>query len=62
LARADISHLCIVSGTCQALVPGLFEVDDAGAHVLLDPIPAELLAAAREAAQQCPSRALTVVS
>jgi ferredoxin len=60
LARADISSLCIVCGTCEALVPALFAVDDDGAHVLLDPVPEELLAAARDAAQQCPSRALTV--
>lgn len=62
MARAEISALCIVSGTCEALVPALFEVDDAGAHVRLDPVPEELLAAARDAAEQCPSRALKVTA
>lgn len=59
--RAVIARTCIVSGTCEALVPSLFEVDDDGAHVLLDPVPDELLAAARDAAEQCPSRALAVL-
>ena len=57
-----IDRICILSGTCEALVPTLFEVDDDGAHVLLDPVPDELLAAARDAADQCPSRALKVLS
>ena len=51
-----------MSGTCEALVPTLFEVDDDGAHVLLDPIPDDLVEAARDAAEQCPSRALRVVT
>ena len=60
--RAEISEACIVSGTCEALVPSLFEVDDDGVRVLLDPVPPELLEAARDAAGQCPSRALKVLS
>ena len=60
MARAEISPLCIVSGTCEALVPALFQVDGDGAHVLLDPIPEDLVDAARDAAAQCPSRALRV--
>ena len=62
MASAVIRETCIVSGTCEALVPALFEIDDAGAHVLLDPVPDDLLAAAREAADACPSRALLVTS
>ena len=57
-----IDRTCIVSGTCEALVPTLFEVDDDGAHVLLDPVPDELLDAARDAADQCPSRALRITA
>ncbi|MCU1603167.1 MAG: ferredoxin [Frankiales bacterium] len=60
--RAVIARTCIVSGTCEALVPSLFEIDDDGAHVLLEPVPDNLLEAARDAADQCPSRALTVIS
>jgi len=62
LARAEIARTCIMSGTCEALVPTVFEVDDDGAHVLLDPIPEDLVDAARDAADQCPSRALQVVT
>ena len=62
MARAEIDRICIMSGTCEALVPTLFEVDDDGAHVLLDPVPDDLVEAARDAAEQCPSRALRVVS
>ena len=58
--RAAISPTCIVSGTCEALVPQLFAVDDDGAHVLLDPVPSDLEEQAREAAAQCPSRALNI--
>jgi ferredoxin len=60
--RAEISEACIVSGTCEALVPSLFEVDDDGVRVLLDPVPPDLLDAARDAADQCPSRALRVLA
>ncbi len=60
MASARIAKTCIVSGTCEAMVPTLFEIDDDGARVLLDPIPAELVDAAREAAEACPSRALAV--
>jgi ferredoxin len=60
--RAEISEACIVSGTCEALVPSLFEVDDDGVRVLIDPVPPDLLDAARDAADQCPSRALRVLA
>ena len=58
--RAQIARSCIMSGTCEALVPTLFELDDDGARVLLDPVPAELEADAADAVAQCPSRALTL--
>lgn len=58
--RAVIAATCIVSGTCEALVPQLFEVDDTGAHVLLDPVPESLVADVEDAVRQCPSRALTL--
>ena len=58
--RAVIAHTCIVSGTCEALVPSVFEIDDDGARVLLDPVPEELEDDVRDAVAQCPSRALTL--
>jgi ferredoxin len=57
-ARVDLD-VCIVSGSCEAAVPSLFELDpDGQVRVLLDPVPEHLLAQARAAAASCPSRAL----
>jgi ferredoxin len=62
LASAHVDGVrCIVSGTCEALVPALFAIDDQGElQVLLPDVPDELLEAARDAAAQCPSRALSI--
>ena len=52
---------CIVSGTCEAALPELFELDAEGdLQVLQDPVPEELVAQARAAAASCPGRALRV--
>lgn len=54
-------QLCMGSGVCEATAPAVFEVgDDGTSHVLQDPVPAEHVEAAREAARNCPTRALTV--
>jgi len=59
-ATVDLDR-CIVSGTCEAALPALFELDDEGTlRVLHDPVPDELVAQARAAAASCPSRALRV--
>lgn len=59
-ARVD-PEMCVGTGMCEATAPDLFEVGDDGiSHVLLPDIPPERLAAAREAAEACPTRALTV--
>jgi ferredoxin len=52
---------CIVSGTCEALAPRLFRLDDDGVvQVLKVELDDDLLELAREAARACPSRALTL--
>jgi ferredoxin len=58
--RAAIdTDVCIGSGYCEATAPDLFEVTDAGtARVLLDAVPPERADAARQAAADCPTRAL----
>lgn len=53
---------CIVSGSCEALAPALFLLDDDGVQVLAEDIDGDLLEMARAAAQACPSRALTLLS
>jgi len=55
------NELCVGTGICEATAPDLFEIGDDGiSHVLKDDVPAELVAAARKAAEDCPTRALSV--
>jgi len=59
-ARVD-DELCVGTGVCEATAPDLFEVGDDGvSHVLVESIPSDRLDAAREAAANCPTRALKV--
>ncbi|GAB3312345.1 ferredoxin [Geodermatophilus aquaeductus] len=52
-------ELCVGSGACEMLAPDVFEVSDDGVvHVLQDRPDDE--ESVRQAAQQCPTRALTV--
>jgi ferredoxin len=52
---------CVGSGSCEALAPAVFEVDDDGVLALLRPEPADdELADVRDAVQACPTRALTL--
>jgi len=55
------NELCVGTGICEATAPDLFEIGDDGiSHVPKDDVPAELVAAARKAAEDCPTRALSV--
>jgi ferredoxin len=58
--RATIdTDVCIGSGYCEATAPDLFEVTEAGtSRVLVDVVPPERVEAARQAAADCPTRAL----
>jgi ferredoxin len=52
---------CVGSGTCEALAPDVFEVDDDGVLVVLRDEPAEgEQADVRGAVSACPTRALTL--
>jgi ferredoxin len=52
---------CVGTGICEANAPDLFEVGDDGvSHVLRADVPAELIDAARRAAEDCPTRAITL--
>lgn len=62
-----MSHATIDGGRCQGhgrcvmLAPQLFDIDDDGiGEVLVDPVPAEDLDDAREAALNCPESAITL--
>jgi ferredoxin len=52
-------ELCVGSGACEMLAPDVFEVDDDGVVQVLQPEPDDT-DAVRQAAQQCPTRALSL--
>jgi ferredoxin len=53
---------CIGAGNCNALAPQIFGLDDDGIVNLLDASPpAGMESHVREAAQNCPSRSISVV-
>ena len=51
---------CRGHARCLAIAPGLFSFDDAAdrAYVVVSPVPAEAAALAREAALECPEKAI----
>ena len=58
--EVDRDH-CVGSGSCEALAPEFFEVDDYGVLAVLLPTPADdQLPDVREAVQACPTRALAL--
>ena len=53
--------LCIGAGQCVLVAPAVFDQDEKGLVVLLDPTPPPALhEAARKAAKLCPARAITI--
>jgi ferredoxin len=56
--RVD-GEMCVGTGMCEASAPDLFEVtEDGTARALLDVVPPDRVDAARQAAADCPTRAL----
>lgn len=52
---------CISCGLCVTICPEVFELDDEDiATVIADPVPAENEAEAQEAADSCPTDAITI--
>jgi ferredoxin len=52
---------CVGSGTCEALAPAVFEVDDDGVLAVLRAEPdTHELADVRDAVTACPTRALSL--
>lgn len=53
--------LCLGCGICEGIAPDIFSLADTSyAEVLLTPVPEELQAAAKEAAEECPEHAIVV--
>jgi len=52
---------CLGCGVCEATCPEVFQMaDDNKAKVKLDPVPANLEASCREAAESCPEQAIRI--
>ena len=63
MSRVEVDRdRCVGSGTCEALAPAVFEVDDDGVLAVLRPEPAgdDEVDAVRDAVQQCPTGALAL--
>ncbi len=54
--------LCLGCGICEGLAPEVFSLaNEPFAEVLLDPVPAEFEEAVREAVEECPEEAISIV-
>jgi ferredoxin len=62
VSRVEVDRdRCVGSGTCEALAPTVFEVDDDGVLAVLHPQPAAAeVSDVRDAVQACPTRALAL--
>jgi ferredoxin len=62
MTRVEVDRdRCVGSGTCEALAPDVFEVDDDGVLVVRRPEPGEdELPNVRDAVSACPTRALSL--
>jgi ferredoxin len=62
MTRVEVDReRCVGSGTCEALAPDVFEVDDDGVLVVHRPQPAAAeVGDVEDAVQACPTRALSL--
>ena len=62
MSRVEVDReRCVGSGSCEALAPDVFEVDDDGVLIVHRPEPTEdELPDVRNAVQACPTRALSL--
>jgi ferredoxin len=51
---------CLGYGVCVTVAEPIFELRDGLAHVLVDPVPADLAGAANEAVSECPTGAISI--
>ena len=52
--------VCTGCGLCVDTCPAVFEMDDAVAKVLVEPVPEDALSTCREAADNCPLDAIKI--
>jgi ferredoxin len=62
VSRVEVDReRCVGSGSCEALAPEVFEVDDDGVLIVHRPEPTEdELPDVRDAVRACPTRALSL--
>jgi ferredoxin len=61
VSRVEVDRdRCVGSGTCEALAPAVFEVDDDGVLAVLREPAEDELPDVRDAVQVCPTRALAL--
>ncbi|MFW6159150.1 MAG: ferredoxin [Planctomycetota bacterium] len=59
--RAEVDpDLCIACGLCEEACPEVFEVGDETAEVKVGEVPGELEDAVRDAAEDCPTDAISI--
>ena len=58
-AKVD-AELCVACEACCDICPDVFEMGEEVAVVKADPVPAEHQDAVREAAEACPTEAITI--
>jgi ferredoxin len=59
--RAQVDEdLCVGSAMCEEICPEVFELVNDTARVKADPVPQDAEDACREAAENCPSGAITI--
>jgi ferredoxin len=61
VSRVEVDRdRCVGSGTCEALAPAVFEVDDDGVLAVLREPAEDEIPDVRDAVHACPTRALTL--
>lgn len=58
-AKVD-EDVCIGCGLCAGICADVFEMDDAVAVVIADPVPEHAKESCREAAESCPVEAISI--
>jgi len=56
------ADLCLGCGICEGIAPDVFSLDSGPtAEVLLDPVPDKYAADVKDAVEQCPEEAISIV-
>lgn len=54
------SQLCSGTGSCEQICPEVFELKDGISTVIVDKVPSDIAQSCREAAQGCPTEAISI--